>query len=194
MYLGAALLGALAIASCSDEYAYVPVVNSNALVAGIPALDYPIPPGAPVGDIRLATLGVVEVNPSVTPDDSAKAVHLRMIATNRGAETWTIDTREQRLGLPGAIQIHACNVFGGALASVVHVGPGSAKTLDLFFLLPQTFQIGATRPEFEVLWTVHTPTQTIEQRTSFDRQTSDALYEDNEDVSGWWGGSSSPSR
>jgi len=51
------LLGALALAACANGSSYVPAVTSNAVVANLQAIDYPIPPEAPAGDIRLATLG-----------------------------------------------------------------------------------------------------------------------------------------
>jgi hypothetical protein len=190
------LLGTFALASCYRDFNYVPATSSNAVVAGIPAVDYPIPPDAPTGDIRLATLGVADVHPTDAPNGIAKAIHLRMIATNKGPDDWTIDAREQRLVIAGAVQVRAGDAFPDRKTDppIVHVGPGKKETVDLFFLLPQTLEKGPNRPELDVLWTVHTPTRTIEQRTSFDRLRSEPAYDGPSDGNGGWGGSSSPSR
>jgi hypothetical protein len=184
------LVAALGLAGCSEEYAYAPATTSNAMVAGVPAADYPLPP--PDGDVRLATLGVTDAHPADAPTSSAKAVHVRVIATNRGTDGWTIDAREQRVAFADGVQVAAGNAFAGAgpEGPVLRIAPRTVATIDLYFLLPQALRKPSARPGFTVRWIVHMPARTIEESTSFDR------FEDETeaDVTGRWGGSSSPSR
>ncbi len=191
MHLEAALCVLGALASCSTEYTYVPVVTSTAVVAGIPAVDYPIPPEAPVGDLRLAVVGVVDVHPAADPTGTVKAIHLRIIAINNGPDTWTLDAQEQRINLSPQVQVRASDVVTdqGARPRTVRVGPGSKETVELFFLLPQALQAEDSRPEFDLFTTVHTPTRTIERRTRFDQQRGETSYEDDTPTNGDWGGS-----
>jgi hypothetical protein len=190
------LLVALGLASCANGGTYVPSVTSNAVVAKMEAADYPIPPEKPTGDVRLATLGVIDVHPMEAPTGTAKAIHLRMVATNTGSSPWTIDAREQRIAVAGGAQIRAGEAFTvqGAQPPVVKVAPGGKETIDLFFLLPTALRQASTRPEFDVLWTVHTATRIVEERTSFDRLSNSTYYGDDWNSVGGWGGSSSPSR
>src|SRR5215469_10140720 len=89
-----------ALACTTSDYVYEPAEHANARVAGVQAADYAIPPEKPAGDIRLATFSVSEITPLNAPDDAkTKAVHLRAIIANNSDETWTFDTREQRLTL-----------------------------------------------------------------------------------------------
>lgn len=190
------LSGTLGLVCCASRSIYAPVVTTNATVAGVPAVDYPIPSPSATGDIRLAALGIANVHPAAAPTTTAKAVRLRMIATNRSEGTWSVLTREQRLALGGAVVLGAGDGIAdhGASPLVVNVAPGQTRTIDLVFLLPPAFQAAANRPAFDLLWAVHTPTRTFEQRTPFDRVARDLYYEDIDDVTGRWGGSSSPSR
>jgi len=178
------LVGALSFAACANGNAYVPAVTSNAVVANGQAIDYPMPPEAPAGDIRLQTIDVVDVHPLGAPTGTAKAIHVRMVATNTGTTAWTIDAREQRVALTGAAAIHAGGAFTGQVAEppVAEIAPGGKGTIDLLFVLPEAFQRGSTRPEFDVLWTVHTGTRTVELRTPFERLNMKSYY-------GGWGGS-----
>jgi hypothetical protein len=184
------LVAALGLASCSEEFAYAPATTSNAVVAGVPAADYPLPP--PDGDVRLATLGVTDAHPVDAPTTVADAVHVRMIATNKGTGAWTIDAREQRIVFADGIQVAAGNAFAdpGPEGPILRIAPRSVETIDLYFLLPPAFQKPADRPDFTVLWTVHVPARTIEESTSFNRLED----ETQADMTGRWGGSSSPSR
>jgi len=190
------LLGALGLAACANGSSYVPAVTSNAVVANVQAIDYPMPPEAPAGDIRLATLGVVEVHPLDAPTGTAKAIHVRMVATNAGPTPWTIDAREQRITLAGAAPIHAGGAITGQGAEppIVEIAAGGKGAIDLIFVLPEEFQRASKRPEFDVLWTVHTGTRTVELRTPFDRLSMSSYYSDDWSTPGEWGGSSSPSR
>jgi hypothetical protein len=190
------LLSAILVLSCcSNEYEYVPVATSSSIVARTATVDFPIPQEAPTGDVRLAVVGVTRVRPAGAAAPSANALRLRMIVTNNGPETWTIDEAEQS-AFVGAVQLQAVNAIGvqAGRPALVQVGPGTRQTLDFSFVLPPSLQNGANRRKFTLVWRLHAPTGSIERRATFERLRSDLWNEDESDVSGSWGGSSSPSR
>jgi len=89
------------IAGCETTYAYVPVANAVTTTAGEVVADYPLPPEAPRGNLRIASYGIAEVDDPNTPDEHLKALHLRMIVTDNDDKAWSLDTREQRIDLDG---------------------------------------------------------------------------------------------
>jgi hypothetical protein len=53
----------LAGAGCaSGRYIYEPEENVTARISGRPAAYYPVPPQAPRGDVRVATLGIARLS------------------------------------------------------------------------------------------------------------------------------------
>lgn len=90
----------LCVCACSPvEYAYVPTTNAVATIHGRVAADYPIPPAAPQGDLRIASYGLTDVSPKGAPNQIQRALHLRVVLADNGATPWTFDTREQRVEL-----------------------------------------------------------------------------------------------
>jgi hypothetical protein len=191
-YAALIILAALGLLSCSESYTYVPATKSNAVVSGVLAADYPVP--SERGDIRLATIGVEDLHHLDVSRTAASVLHLRMLAFNPGPGTWRIDEREQRLDLTRFPAIHAGHPGSGEQPAIVDVLPGTRHVLDLYFALPPSIVSSADCPRFDVTWTVHTPSETIERRTPFERVVAGTVGEDDEDVTGRWGGSSSPSR
>jgi hypothetical protein len=64
---------------CAPQYSYVPTTNATATVRGRVAAEYPIPPGAPQGDVRLASYGMTDVSPQKAPNEVLRALHLRVV-------------------------------------------------------------------------------------------------------------------
>jgi hypothetical protein len=164
----------LLTAGCAPEYAYVPEQNATATVRGRVAADYPIPPGAPRGDVRIASYGIAEVSSEGSPGETVRALHLRMVLENNSAAAWTLDTREQRVQLDGADTIAAA--FASANAGVpppmVTVPPSGKRVVDLFFALPAALQDAEAIPEFDAMWRVNAgPAGVIAERTPFERLT-----------------------
>jgi hypothetical protein len=180
-----------AVACTTSDYIYEPAEHANARVEGVQAADYAIPPENPAGDIRLATFGISEITPQGAPDGAKlKALHLRAIIANNSDQTWTFDTREQRLTLAdrGESRAAFATADAGTPPPTVEIAPKGKRTVDLFFPMPRDLQNESKLPAFDALWTVHTAATTVLQRTPFERLAikPPAYYE-----YGWsyWGGS-----
>jgi hypothetical protein len=160
------------MAACTPNYVYRPAANATATIKGHPAADYPIPPTAPQGDVRLASFGVTEIRPSRHASENEKAVHLRMIVSDNSQAPWTLDTRQEVIALPDGQQLAPAYVTtheGPAGLPLVTVAPGSKRTIDLFYPLPPNMGSASKVPEFDAVWHVETPQQDVTERTPFDR-------------------------
>jgi hypothetical protein len=183
--LTAVLLASLA---CSPDFIYVPVTNSNAVVAGRPAADYPLassPRPAPFtvgGDLRLATFGIVTVHRH--PGADVRAIKVRVVASNNGDDPWTLDTREQHVELEGgseSLEPLAC-LDGDRPATVVRIDPGARHVVDIFFPLPPSMADASRLPAFDVLWSIQAGPRRVVHRTQFDRR---AVEPERDDGSRW---------
>src|SRR5689334_15189870 len=55
---------ALGLTACEPMYVYRPAVSTTAAtIAGLPASYYEVPPEAPRGHVRIATMGFAEIQP-----------------------------------------------------------------------------------------------------------------------------------
>jgi hypothetical protein len=119
-----------------------------------------------------------------------------MVVANNSAEPWTVDTREQRIALPGQRQTPPAFVHtaeGDVTLPYVTVPAGDKRTIDLFYPLPADLQSAKHIPEFDVVWRVHTDEQTVAERTPFDRLRVEPQYAAGYGpgwgyYGGWWGG------
>ena len=158
-------------AACGGgPYTYVPATNTSAMIAGRPASYYAIPPEAPRGDLRVATFGFADVAPASDESVRLRSIHVRMIVANNATAPWTVDTREQRLTLPGSGESRAAyaSVNQGA-PPIIDVPPGQARTIDLFYPLPAAYRDADKLPAFDIAATVRTDTQAVTERTPFER-------------------------
>src|SRR5512135_1895473 len=103
-----ALLAALVLPGCADEYDTVPLYNATSAAdpaaaqqPTILSVDYPIPADSPRGDVRVASYGLVDLGTQTQSAQHLQAVRVRLSVSNRSNAQWTIDTREQRIDLPG---------------------------------------------------------------------------------------------
>ncbi len=171
-----AVLVSVALIGCtSTEYSYVPAENASATLEGQAAADYAVPPAAPAGDVRLATFGVAELQPRGphTREHHMAAIHLRMVIANDGNDTWTFDTRDQRLDLEGrgmSAPALATADRAGDTPPVVTIPPAGKRTVDLFFPLPSDLDGASNLPSFDAVWRITVaPDETIVERTPFER-------------------------
>jgi hypothetical protein len=164
------LLLALAAAGCARDYVYAPETATRAKLAGRPAADVPIPPGAPQGDMRVATFGVSHIR-SEGSDAPIAALHLREIVANDSPYAWTVDTRQQRvtLGDRGESRAAYASADAGTQPPLVTVPSGEKRTVDLFFPLPSDMAQATKLPQFDAIWTVHTGATNVTERTPFER-------------------------
>jgi len=178
----------LAVAACSQDYTYVPVTTTSAAVAGRPAAEYAISArGAPSvgGEVRVATLGFVPVRwQEPTGWTSGQALDVRMVMTNDGDARWAMDLRDQFVELTGGGQWVAPLVALGPETPPTRlvVEPGSQRTVDLFFPLPQPLRGATSLPTFDVHWSLYSNGKRVERRTTFDRI---AFPPDSDESSRW---------
>jgi hypothetical protein len=163
------LILALVAAGCYSDYIYRPAEHATAEIHGRTAAQYEIPPQAPQGDVRLASFGIAKVERQDT-GEKQRMVHLRMIVANNSGQPWIVDTRELRIDLPNVGQETAAitRVRDGQ-EPVVQVPPGASRQIDLFYALPQGMEKASKLPQFDAVWAVRTPAQTVVERTPFDR-------------------------
>jgi hypothetical protein len=157
---------AVSVAACEKPRpAYAPVTTTGADFVG--HADYAFPPNAPHGRVSIATFGVSKLG-------GEALVHLRITATNEGQEPWTIDKTEQRL----EISLGRNQERHGLMAprtdlddspTVVQVGNGETKPVDLFFPLSSEARNKAEAPSFTALWTVHVGDRAVAMATPFER-------------------------
>ncbi len=133
------LVSSIAMASCSPGFFYRPADNATATMKGRVAADYQIPPNAPRGDVRLASLGIGKISMSGSPNQKQKAVHVRMIVTDNSQTPWTMDMRQQAIALPDGQQLAPAYVStheGQNGLSSVTVPARGKRIIDLFYGLP----------------------------------------------------------
>jgi hypothetical protein len=169
------VLASAALVACAPtRYEYMPVATTTttgAETGGAAAATY-ANPDSNQGMVRLGSFGVAEV-PFGTGGDETKlrAVHLRMIVTNRSGSTWTVDGAEQRIELDDKgtrTAVYAMTVEGGR-APTVDVAAGQSGTLELYFPLPPKLQAEKEIPRFDAVWSVRAGASPVTERTSFER-------------------------
>lgn len=185
-----ALLLVMTAGCASARYVYEPEENATARVSGTPAAYYPIPPQAPRGGVRVATMGIVELKPLDKQGPSFRAMHARMIVDdNADTAAWQVDTREQIGSIPRHGQSRPA--FASAKpgpAPIVTIPPGTNATFDLYYPLPADMQDAAEIPRFELLWKVGTSQGPIAERTTFERVRIEPSPPPGAYAyGGWWG-------
>lgn len=170
------VLALVAFGGCATpDYIYRPTTLANAQIAGRVAADYPVPPEAPQGDVRIATFGLMHIRPTHAtpappPNAYIVALHVRMILANNGSVPWTLDTREQHAIMQGLGESRAAYVaLPAGSPPVVIVAPNEKRTVDLFFPLPRAIAEPKKLPEFDVLWQVQVGPRRVVERTPFER-------------------------
>jgi hypothetical protein len=162
---------ALGLVACGRSYVYRPAVSTTAAtIAGLPASYYPIPPEAPSGHVRIATMGFAGISPRGAPGEEIRALHLRMIVANNSERAWIVDTREQRTVLPSDGESRpAYATASQGEPPRVEIPARDERTIDLFYPLPAHMQKESKVPSFDMLWQVDTDTRRIVERTPFER-------------------------
>jgi hypothetical protein len=165
----AALLAISATACGTRSYRYAPVKTTGADLVGQPAAELPFPPDSPQGHVRLATLGLAGGTA-----ESPRSIHVRIVATNRGPETWVIEKSEQELAVAVGAGRRTTVVRANAelprgAPARVEAPPGATATVDLYFPLPAGARDASDVPAFDALWSVHSGSRAFTTRTPFER-------------------------
>lgn len=159
-----ALALALASTACAQQlrYSYAPTTLSSADLAGHAATVIEIPPEAPRGDLRIASLGIAEL--------PMRALFVRFVVRNDSEETWVLDEAEQTLELPE----HDSRVLLPAVSPdntrppVLTVLPHHVGTADVTFAVGRRDEgdVGA----FSVHWVLRTDGRAIGGHADFTRR------------------------
>jgi hypothetical protein len=192
------LLGAVAVAvvatvsgCAAHQYVYRPEENATARIAGRPAAYYSIPPQAPRGDVRIATLGIAQLEARGDEHDRIHAMHVRMIVDNNTSPgAWQVDTRQQLGMIDGYGQSRPAFATSNAGRPPIATIPvrGTAS-IDLYYPLPANMQKASKIAQFDVLWTVQTAEGPVAERTSFERiELEPPPMPADYYAGGWWGG------
>jgi hypothetical protein len=189
----ACILGAVAVAAVAGcvgrSYIYRPEENATARVSGSPAAYYRLPPQAPHGEVRIATLGIAVLQARDDEHDRIHAMHVRMVVSNNDDQgPWQLDTRQQVGFLDSYGQSRpALATSSVGRPPVIDVGVGGSATVDLYYPLPDEMQGASKVPHFEVLWNVKTPGGAVAERTSFERLEIEPPPTNNYYAGGFWG-------
>jgi hypothetical protein len=173
---GIALAAILLVGCAESRYIYRPAQQATATVGNLPAARYAIPSERPTGEVLIASSGLTAMPEA---DARTPALFVRMIVTNNSDDTpWTMDTRQQFAFIRGQKQIPAFVNAAKPSEAVLQIPRGEKKLVDLYYRLPPTVEGDEQIPQFELAWTVETPSRAIAERTSFDRMTIEPRYYD----------------
>lgn len=167
--LGAA--GALLLSGCATTpgFTYLPAEHGT-VIQGIPATAYELPTAAPRGKVRVASLGVQDLE---TEEGDVPVLRTRFhVANVSDDDVWRFDVRdvEADLGAAGAQRPAFVNAPGNDLPRLT-VPRGQERTLDIFFWLPESAPDAASLPGFHLLWELEVGLERLATRTPFRRAT-----------------------
>jgi hypothetical protein len=151
---------------CAGPSEYRPTEELAGTLGDAPAARYPVPPESPRGDVRVASRGVVSVQPA-GGGHRVPMIQIRLVVSNdNDTGPWTFDVREQRLTGLGATEQAPVLVSGPASTDPrLVIAPRQQRSMDLYFRSPGT---GGAPPVFDLLWVVHTPLRAVAERTPFE--------------------------
>lgn len=182
------------LSACAPAYVYKPDENATASIRGRTAAFYQIPPAAPRGDVRIASFGITDITlPGAAAKAVVRAMHLRLVVDNNSDQSWSIDSRLQRIAIAG--EGESTPAYGAAEGAgpLVQIPPAAKRHVDLFFPLPARMQRAGKIPRFDAIWQVATPTGVVKERTEFERlrvePTADDYVTAQEAAYYGWGGS-----
>ncbi len=155
---GIALL-TVTLASCAHEHVFPP--TSRQAAPG--QVSYRLPPG---GDVAIAVVGYDRITRRAYDQTSFPALRVRMTLTNRGAQPWTVNRREQL----AFIESYGPSLPAAASDPLLVVPPGETRALDLFYPVPSPSFAQAPPQKLSVQWRVRVPGALIGDRARLDRE------------------------
>ena len=170
-------LAAILFAGCAENrYIYRPAQQATATVGNLPAARYTIPAERPTGEVLIASPGLTAMPEA---ESRTPALFVRMVVTNNSDDTpWTVDTRQQFAFIGGEKQSPAFVNGAKPTEAALQIPRGEKKLVDLYYRLPGKIDGDEQIPQFELAWTVGTPSRPIAERTSFDRMSVEPQYYD----------------
>lgn len=170
----AAILGAMLGAVACAKGAYVPEEAATATLGGRTAAQYSIPSDAqPQGTVRVASYGISKLKQE-REGKEGRAIHVRMAVQNHGQGPFVVDIPQQRVQFSDGSQVTAAYAHSDQDGlPVVEVAPGSSRTVDLFFPIPEPLLEHNKMPDFSMIWRVQADGQEISRITPFDKMAVD---------------------
>lgn len=174
--LAALCLGAAFWTGCAGQATTVfrPMEQATAVERGQIAARYALPPEAPRGDVRVASMGVSKVRDEQGKKRPAVAVRL-VVSNDDGAGAWSLTPNDVRLEHPvvGALAPSAVRVAPRSRSAdgndeKVTIARGEAREIDLHYHLPEGDNPGDVH-RFDLVWTVQTDGRAVSERTPFER-------------------------
>jgi hypothetical protein len=154
-----------------SRYYYRPTEHATAHLAdsGLPAALYQVPADRPQGEVKLATLGVHELE-----DDRGSHLVVRMIVTNNSDAPWRIDLSQLVATFPDGERRLPERAWGPDQLSApeVWVPARQERSLDLIYRVPEDLKL----KYFQLAWAVATPSRLVTQRTNFRREEPEPAY------------------
>ena len=155
-------LAVLALAGCDVNYIYRPTEHATARLAdsGLPAALYSVPEDRPQGEVKVAALGVREIDGRDEP-----SLGMRLVVTNNSDEPWSLYAPDQSLVVDGRPRgpEYVSGLDRGQPGAVIP--PRQQRSFDLWFVLPSE-EVAS----FQLAWGIRTPSRLVTQRTSFRRE------------------------
>jgi hypothetical protein len=161
-YANVLILGALMATGCAD-YAYRPSGATSA-AQRVAVTQLQAPP-ARRGEVHVSSPGIVpmaepvgEASKDASKDNETKALKLSFTVTNEGSHYWLIDTRNEKVIYPdGTERTPALSVSQlGTTDPLVEVPVGAARTVHLYYALPEGQEHARQLPSFTARWQVQT--------------------------------------
>jgi hypothetical protein len=170
-------LAAIWLVGCAESrYIYRPAQQATATVGNLPAARYAIPAERPTGEVLIASPGLTAMPEA---DGRTPALFVRMVVTNNSDDTpWTVDTRQQFAFIGGEKQSPSFVNGAKPQETALQIPRGEKKLVDLYYPLPAKIEGDEQIPQFELAWTVATPSRAIAERTAFDRLRIEPYYYD----------------
>lgn len=163
------VLMTLFLGACASSADYIPEQHATATLGGRTAAEYELPSEAEAqADVRVASFGIAKVDRQ--GQGSTKAVHVRFAITNNGDQPVTFDTAQQRVQFDNGEQAApAYAKADGTSLPDINVAPHSARTVDIFFPIPQDLANRSQQPHFDVSWRVGVGDRVVARLTPFEK-------------------------
>lgn len=160
-------LAALALVGCAEtaRYVYTPTEHATARLPenGLPAALYQVPPEAPQGEVKVASLGVRKLD---TGNLKGRYLVARVVVSNNSDQPWSFDGSQQQASIAGGPPQGPVSMFAAEQPTswVVTVPPRQQRAFDL------VYAVGDSRvTNFQLAWSIGTPQRWITERTNFRR-------------------------
>jgi hypothetical protein len=134
-----------------------------------PAAEYPIPPQAPQGQLRLAIAGVTKLKSPNHEWSSVRALRLDLAIDNRSDQVWVLNPDQQIGVLNGTLHEPpiSAEANNGVRLGVIAVPPHSSLRVNLYYPVPESVASANSLRSFDVEWRVESDHHVVAERTLF---------------------------